>query len=288
MSAVITGTAGRFWVDEQGAAHAEPAPMRARSNGRFYVDAKGQEYWSVTTLLKAVPKDALVYWSAKEAAIFAVDNLERIQLVIGDGDGRDAAIDLIKNACWRNSAPKMNLGTLVHKVIESLVLDTELPTIEPDAARYVDQFLKFDSRFNPTWLASELPVYNRTRKYAGTLDLIGRVADRTLLIDIKTGKCRTDRAGNCLGPYPDVALQLAPYRYAEYTELADGTQVAIPAVDGGAVLHLAPDHFTFVPVVCDEEIFDFFLHAVEMYRWLNEVSKTVVGEPIRPPLGIVR
>lgn len=255
---------------------------RQAGRGRFYIDARGDRYWSVTTLLKGVPKDALMYWSAKEAAIYAVDNLKKLQAMTADdedGSGREAAIRLVKDACWRSSGKKMELGSMIHEIVESLVLDRPMPPVADDAAPYVDQFLAFAQDWGPEWIASELTVYNRTQKYAGTLDLIAKVAGETLLIDTKTGKCPTNSSGDCVGAYPDTALQLAMYRYAEFVELPDGSERELPDIDGAAVLHLAADHYSLVPMRCDEDVFNVALWAREIYRWLNETSKEVVGTP---------
>ncbi len=250
------------------------APSRARSagKGRFYVDGRGEAYWSVTTILKAVPKDALVYWSAKEAAICAVDNIPRIRAILGDdGDGREAAINWIKGACWRSSGKKMELGTIVHNVIEALVIDGPMPAIPKDAEPYVDQFLDWYATFNPQFQASEMTVFSRKEKYAGTLDMIATVPGLgRLLIDTKTGS----------GVYPETALQLSAYRKAEFILLADGREEPMPATDGGAVLHLRPDGYELIPVRCDDEVFRHFLFWREGYRWLNETSKTVIGDPL--------
>lgn len=245
---------------------------RTTGRGRFYVDARGERYWSVTTLLKGVPKDALMYWTAKEAAICAVDNLDRVKAIVGDdGDGRDAAIDWIKGACWRSSGKKMELGSLIHEIIESMVLDRPMPPIPDEAQPYVDQFLDFQDKWAPQWEASELTVYSRSQKHAGTLDLIGIVPGHgRLLIDTKTGS----------GVYPETALQISAYRHSEFVELPDGTEQPVPEVDGGAVLHLRPDGYELIPVDCDRWVYDVFLWAREIYRWMNETSKSVVGDPL--------
>lgn len=94
----------------------------------------------------------------------------------------------------------------------------------------------------------------------------------TLLLDHKTGS----------GVYPEVALQLAAYRHAQFMEAPDGSEHPVPEVDGGAVLHLRPDGYELVPVVCDEQVFSHFLWFREGFRWIEDVSKDVIGDPIRP------
>lgn len=299
---------------------AQRVNVRTSGRGRFYQDASGARYWSVTTLLKGIPKDALMYWTAKEAAVCAAEELVAVRDMIGDPAAPGAmdrlravthyldrqvgapnwsqskraqmvekTVGHFKNACWRSSGEKMELGSLIHSVIEALTLDLTLPDISEAAAPYIDQFLAFVEQWKPEFEASELTVYNRTQKYAGTLDSLMRLRGALpspapehslLLVDYKSGKCPTNSSGQCLGAYPDTALQLAAYGNAEFMELRDGTEIPMPQVDGAAVLHLAPDHYSLVPVRADVEVFNVFLWGREVYRWLQETSKDVVGEPL--------
>jgi hypothetical protein len=260
-----------------------PAQARTSNRGRFYLDSTGDRYWSVTTILKAVPKPALVYWSAKEAAKCALEDRKRIDAIYGDGDGYDAALKWIKDACWRGSKGKMDLGTAVHEAIEAWVLDKPLPEWGDDVEPFMLQFVQFLEDFDPTFLQTELTVYSRTHKYAGTLDAIVEIdglegfdGKATLLLDHKTGS----------GIYPEVALQLAAYRHAQFMEAPDGKEHPVPEVDGGAVLHLRPDGYDLIPVVCDENVHRHFLWFREGFRWIEDVSKGVVGDAYRIPQGV--
>ena len=68
--------------------------------------------------------------------------------------------------------------------------------------------------------------------YGGTYDLLMMIDGELWLIDIKTGK----------GLYPEFALQLAAYRWADYIILpGDPTTYDMPNVDSTGVLHLRPE-----------------------------------------------
>ncbi|MDP8961523.1 MAG: hypothetical protein M3N32_07920 [Actinomycetota bacterium] len=248
-----------------------------RSGQKWYVHpVTSERAWSVTTILKAMPKDALTYWAAREAATYAVDNLDVLAPLAAKGDaGREEAIELTKKAPWRSSGKKRDLGSEIHAAIESLVLDKPLPAPSPEAEPYLDQFLAFVDTWEPQFLASEAVVWNRTQKYAGTLDAVCKFVDGTILVDFKTN----DGQGKSEPPYPDVAQQLAAYRHAEFMLLADGTEHPMPDVDGGACLAIFPDRYKLVPIECGPEIFNAFLYTREMYRWVYETSKTVLGQP---------
>lgn len=254
---------------------ATPKFARAGRNSRWYVHPTTHERaWSVTTLLKALPKDALTYWAAREAATYACDNLNIVHALMAKGEqGREEAIELVKKAPWRSSGKKADLGTLIHEVVEALILDAPLPHVPPEAEPYLDQFMLMVKEWEPTFLASEATVWNRTEKYAGSLDFIATYpALGTLLVDVKTGK----------DAYPEVALQLAAYRAAEFILADDGGEHPMPPVDGGAALVLRPDRYDLIPVECGPDLFTAFLYVREVYRFTNETAKTVLGDPLRP------
>ena len=112
--------------------------------------------------------------------------------------------------------------------------------------------------YEPTWEASELTVYNKTHKYAGTLDFIADIpalGEGLTLCDIKTGK----------GVYPEVALQLAAYRFAEFAETANNNaRVEMPETERAFVLHLRPDKWEVVPVKVEQEQLDMFRMAMQV------------------------
>jgi hypothetical protein len=144
-------------------------------------------------------------------------------------------------------------------------------------------FGSFLSDFSPEFLVSEATVFNRTEHYAGTLDAIAKIRasgttlesagqERTFLIDFKTGK----------GVYPESALQLAAYRFAEFICAPDGSEQPIPEIEGGAVLHLTDEGYELIEVVCDEAVFKTFLYVRECFRWQEEQSKTVLLPAMMP------
>jgi len=245
---------------------------RTTGRGRFYLDAEGGSYWSVTTILGILPKPALPYWAAKKAAEYAADNQTAITELLKDEEGgRDAVVDLIKRAPWRYSEKRMDIGTHVHQAIEAHVTGRPFPPIEDErTANLVGHFHQFLADWQPTFEASEMTVFNRTQKYAGTLDAIVVIDGQRLLLDVKTGS----------GVYPEAGMQIAMYRMAEFLELPDGQAKRMPKTDGGAVLHLHDDGYSLVPVQCDDTVFQLALYAREIYRWQNEVSPDVVGEPM--------
>ncbi|KKL03831.1 hypothetical protein LCGC14_2622160, partial [marine sediment metagenome] len=140
----------------------------------------------------------------------------------------------------------------------------------------------------------------RAQRWAGTLDAIAtfdrdlfddaalrvfqdddmptpmRLEGQTLrlLVDYKTGK----------GVYPEVALQLAGYRYADtFLGGPDASETTMPQVDGCAVLHLREDGYDLIPIRVDDDTFTTLQYTREMHRWQIEGSKEAVGAPNTPP-----
>lgn len=250
-------------------------PRNARSSGgkRFY-DWKGERFWSVTTILSGgVPKPALLPWGIKMVAEGAVEAVESGALVPMVAQDADAAVKFLKGLPYAKRDRAANLGTEIHEAIEILAQGLPWPDWPLPIRPHMERFREFVDAFQPEWIASEASVYNRTQAYAGTLDAVVRIGGRTLLLDVKTGK----------DVYPEVALQLAAYRHAEFIGLPDGDEEQMPEVDGCVALHLTGDAFRLIQVETGPEVFNAFLYAREVFRWQEETSKRVINKtPISP------
>lgn len=238
-------------------------------------DGKGRLYsWgpetfrSVTTILKALSKDALIYWAAREVAEYAYDARDDWQ-----GLDRMKAVRLLKGSPWDKRDKAGNLGTAVHDAIESLVLGQTPPPYPESIAPHMDNFARFVKDYRPEWQASEAAVFSRKYGYAGTLDGIVTIGGRTYIIDAKTGK----------GVYPEYALQLAAYANAEFVGLPDGTEGTLPRIDGGLILHLTADGYKVVRVRIDDEVYRYFLYVLQMHKWQEDVSGTAILDPLPVP-----
>lgn len=276
-----------------------PKNARQTRAGRLYewrspgstIGQEPERFWSVTTLIKnGLPSPALTAWGMKAVAEYAAANhrtlasmLEGVRIrrgpdgmaLISDPDAVQAAIDWLKGSPYRERDRKADIGTAVHAAAEAFVLGKPWPDVDDEVAPYLEHFRRFVADFAPVYELAEASVYNRTAKYAGTLDAIAVIPGRgRALIDYKT-------TGS--GVYPEAALQLAAYRYAEFVGLPDGTEAPMPAVDGCAVLWLRPDGYDLIPVQADEQVFTHFRYVVECARWMEDISKGVIGAPLPVP-----
>jgi hypothetical protein len=272
-----------------------PAAARQTSRGRTYQHPRtGETAWSVTTILQAIPKPALVSWSAREVAEFAVANHKQLYAMlngvrlqrssegvllgtISDPDAVEAAVDYLKGAPWRKKESAAKLGSEIHAEIEAYILGRPRPEPPLLIRPLVEGFRKFLAEWQPEFLMSEGTVWNRTESYAGTLDWIAKIAGRTVVGDTKTGK----------DVYPEGALQLTAYRRAEFVLLPDASEAPMPATDGAVVLHLmAEGTYRLIPVLSDDDCWYAFRIAREMFRFTEELSKRVIGFPMAGPDSI--
>ena len=253
------------------------------NKGRYYEwRAEDGKFWSVTTLVNGgLPKPVLVNWAKKYVATYAVENFTRLgALLEPTPDGfvdKEGAIGWLKESPYRDRDRRGALGTLVHDAAEAYILGKPFPEWTPEMRPRMEQFVKFLEDWQPDYMDGmvEAPVYNRAERYAGTLDGICHIRSsagewRRVLIDYKTGK----------GVYPEVALQLAAYRHAEFIGAPDGSEIPMPQVDACVVLHI-PDEgeYQLIEVRADDEVFQAFKYVREVFRFMEETSKRVLLGP---------
>jgi ATP-dependent exoDNAse (exonuclease V) beta subunit len=195
--------------------------------------------WSVTTILKVLSSEALLYWSAEQAAEAAIDNAATWQAMLTDR-GRDETVKWLRDARFRRPKTALsaaNLGSATHKVCEHYALTGERPDrdfvagwvehygssqvnvrAETDViGRMLVQFDSWLQRFQPSYQATEVAVYHPTYGYAGQADAFLTIDGVRFVADYKTSRAAVDSRGKPKTPYPDqVGLQLAAYRNAEY------------------------------------------------------------------------
>jgi hypothetical protein len=242
-----------------------------KSGSRWY-DWQGERYWSVTTILSGgLPKPALVYWAANQVASYTCDNLDTIYKLVQNDP--EAAYDMLKRTPWRSRDKAAKLGSSVHEAAEAHALGKPYPAWSNKIAPRMKQFARFIEEHEPDIEMVEAPVYNSTERYAGTLDMVAKFDGKRVLLDTKTGE---------KGPYPDVGLQLAAYRFAEFRGLPDGSASPMPKVDTCAVLKLTDDEYKLFEVKADEEVFMAFKYVREVFRWAERTSKHVISDwPVR-------
>jgi hypothetical protein len=258
-----------------------------RDNGRshWYIDADtDQKVDGVTTIVgNGLPKPALLNWAGDATAEYAIDRWEELSAL-----PTSERLKKMKGGRYERRDAAANKGTQIHKLAERLIAG-ERVTVPDALTGYVESCVNFINDFDVRPVHVEAVVYSETRRHVGTLDLIADVLIPEIpdydhierdgegyargLLDWKTSRS---------GIFGDVAMQLSPYRFSEYLIQADGEVIDMPPVDFCAGIHIRPDGYTLVPLLCGEEQYRDFLYLNETARIVAGL-RDLVGQPIEPP-----
>jgi hypothetical protein len=238
-----------------------------RGNSRYYVHPDtGAKIPGVTSVLGMLPKPFLQHWTGKVVAEYAIEHLGDMVNVVLRGD-KQGAIDYLKGAPRRTTAQAAEIGTLAHEAFEQLALGND-PKVSPDVLPFAQLFARMLKDTGLRIERQEQTVYSEQHDYAGSFDGWGYIDDKPVFIDNKTTRS---------GIHAEVALQLAAYRYSDVILGADGATEPTPLAEGGIVIHVRPERIQIVEVDCDEDVFRFFLHLREIFRWVDGKEREVIA-----------
>lgn len=249
------------------------------NGGRQYQHpVTGQMVPSVTSILGALDKAALMNWAVDTTAQFAVDNLDVIQRL-----DRASAVDLVKGARWRTTRSAAEAGTDAHAVLEDLAKGVDvLPTDHNGWVR--DCWRELNEEFDIEVLEVEPTFWNGDVGYAGSADLVALVDGELAILDWKT-------SGS--GIYAETCLQLCAYAMAPTIIRPDGTEVDFKATygtvqrtygvwvrpeDNGKYIGRAG--WSLLPMKYDDVVWRSFRATLIAWQWLNVDSKGAVGKAL--------
>lgn len=259
-------------------------------------------FYSVTTILNALDKPALLYWAAEQTAQLAVATRSSLTRRVKE-EGEEAVVKWLRDARFRppkGQKSAAELGTAVHDACERYALTGVRPKVDdPEVEPFLDRFDEWAQKWQPVYEAAEAAIYNKTFGYAGTLDAIAVIDGQRVILDYKSSRRSFGSDDKPTKPYPEAALQLAAYRHAEilatwrarrfekyrrrYYLLSTAEEelgAKMPQVDGAVVLHLTPEHAELYPVNTSYPVFEKFLHTIEVFDWATDLSKSVIGAPL--------
>ena len=222
---------------------------------------------SVTTLLRAINKPALVGWAAAATAEWVVENMDTMS-VLAEGDPQ-AAVDIAKGAPWRHRDKAAARGSEAHRLIAagvpSAVVAADPSKVE--VAALVESWELWLAEGDFVVIDQEVTVASLTHGWAGTLDVLVRdeMTDQVGVIDIKTGRSVVDRTGAL---YPENPLQVAAYAACDI-----GHEYGTPTF--GAVLHLTETGATEYTAFADET------------QWTTEADWAAHPPPLSSLVGIM-
>ena len=299
-------TEGRTTIPEMAAPTLPPPPNKTFDDsgaGSYEHPRTGEQFLSVTTALGSVNKPALVQWAANLAATCAVELIPTLvhSMLIpecGKHHTKDRCGDctpcLTRRASLRHYAENQRRkqeGTETHHSIDTWIQGGQLNAFSPACATYVEQFRMFCDDYGLTrdnFEAGSATILNRANRYAGTLDWISQIADKTpaasallqrlglpqasIMVDCKTREKPDARM------FPETPLQLVAYRRGETIMRRDGEEVPLPAVDATAMLQLRPGGYTLWLTNSEESTFQAFLAVLQFHRWEKTAGAASVVE----------
>lgn len=251
-------------------------PRNAHSDAatglRFY-QWQGVDYPSVTTIrrLAGLPFN-LHAWALSKTIARAIEHYDELgEMLTRDRRPRERVLE--KNrakeaAKWLRSASTeerdraASLGTAVHDAATS---GHGLMDVSDEVRPRLLQYHGWLAGTGFDVVATEQQVFNLSRGYAGTFDLLGRFPDgRTALVDLKTGK----------GTYMEHALQLVAYCMAEFVGSDDTIDMVMTRtlknVDTMALLHLTDSNWQWQEVEATSHVWDAFLGLLAFAKFAHE------------------
>jgi hypothetical protein len=169
-------------------------------------------------------------------------------------------------------------GTTIHDHAAELLAGKDVDVPDEDVG-IVDTFLRMAKEWQLRPMYVEAFVLSKRWQYMGRLDCLGWVdGGRPALLDWKTGRS---------GIYPETALQLAGYRYAELIVDEEGNELPMPDVDLVAAVWLQDDRYEVVPLDAGRETWRTFLYAAEVWRYMQRDRTELVLDPITPTMETV-
>jgi hypothetical protein len=251
-----------------------------RGKGHSYVlEETGERLPGVTTLTKALPKDALVEWAAKATVDYAIDNwaeLSRLPL--------SERIKRLLRARYEVVDKASNRGTQVHKLADKLVHGDRV--VVPEGLEgYVEAYVRFLDEWSVQPVLAETVVWSPRHKYSGTLDLIADMVDpedpepdeslrrrERWLLDIKTSRS---------GVFAESVLQLLGYWGAEFYIDDEHNEQPMLQVDRVGVVHVRANGYDVIPIEANDLLYRRFLYIQQIQQFMDEY-RAYIGEPIPP------
>ena len=216
----------------------EIGPKNARTDQsglRFYT-WQGVEYPSVTTIRRMAGLSfPLHQWAITQVVNRSVDHVSDLNRMLTSNDPlvTTAAKTWLRQAADEERDRAASLGKRVHKAVEE---GKNLGQVDKDVVPYLKHYANWLATTGFKTLRSEAQVYNLSKGYAGSFDLLGEDKRKDIhIVDLKTGK----------NTYPEHALQATAYSLGEFVGADDVVDVEatdlLRRVTSISLLHLTPD-----------------------------------------------
>lgn len=247
-------------------------PIRRIQRGRnhsYTID--GKKAIGVTTAISdGMPKPALINWAARTVAEgvwdMDADTLQNLREL-----GRDAFVSALKAAPNKKRDDAAVRGTKIHHLAEKLVRGEDVAVEDPALIAHVENAARFMDEWKVQPVLNESVIGSYVHGYAGTLDLVADIPhNRRVLFDYKTGAS---------GIWPDHALQLAAYRWADIyvNDAGEETNLRDLNITHTKAVWVRADGYDVIPLSSDGYVFQAFRAVLAvakaragMASWLGE------------------
>jgi hypothetical protein len=244
----------------------EVGPKNSRIEGdglRFY-NWMGQEYPSVTTIRRMAGMSwNLHQWAITQVVNRAVENNDDLARMLTTDDPlvKAAAKTWLRAGSTEERNRAASLGKRVHAAATE---GKALGKVDPDVVPFLRQYQNWLDDTGFEVLRVESQVWNLTKGYAGSFDLLGRRKDGTIdVVDLKTGK----------GTYPDHALQVCAYSLAEFVgedNVVDQQATEwLHAAGAMSLLHVRPEGWSHDTVNVTKDMVRAFNGLLQYATWAH-------------------
>lgn len=269
-------------------ARAKAVRFITRDDHRLYLHPTSGDFIpGVTSVIDNLPKPFLKAWGQKLVAQEAVAKYDQLGKLAAADD--EAAVNWLKAAPNRFTAHAARVGKISHGYMEEQALGNSVDTSKEhdDVKAIVDHHKHFLDTMQPEPILLEEGIWSEKHDYAGTFDAVMRFNNPDLVIRDSFGQemplvgiAWLDNKTTRSGVHPEVGLQLAAYRYAEYVLRPDGTVAKNNPGDFALVLHVRPEGWELVPVEAGPDELAVFHHLRAITDYTREHSRKIIHAPV--------
>lgn len=233
---------------------------------RYTLD--GKRIPSVTTILGALDKPGLPYWSAGLVARDAITNHDYWGQRIHNGEDPEQVIRDLKRSPWKERDKAARRGTRIHQVLEAAAHGD--PTDCPrDLLPMAQQAVDLLDREGVRTVETEARGYNRSLWYAGTIDLIATIRGEAWLLDWKSSR----------SVHETHVMQVAAYAHMDTILTIDGEEKPMPHIDRLGIIHISDESATLIDAGDPDGVaWDMFQGAHTIHARKQEITNMIKEE----------
>lgn len=245
---------------------AEVGPANARTDretGMRFYEWDGVEYPSVTTLRRMAGMSfPLHQWAVSQVVNRAVDNINDLNRMLTSNDPLvvQAAKTWLRAAQTEERDRAATLGKRVHSAVEE---SKNLGSVDKDVLPYIKHYKHWLDSTGFNVLRSEAQIFNLSKGYAGSFDILGYANKDVHIVDVKSGK----------NTYPEHALQATAYSLGEFIGKdnvvdKEATEL-LHRVNSISLLHLTPMGWKWQHIDIDRYMVIAFNGLLAFAKWAH-------------------